>query len=119
MRIRYIDQGSGEPVVLVHGLLGNIEASWGDAGIVANLSKDHRVIALDNRGHGKSEKPHDVKKYGKEMVEDAVRLLDHLKIQKAHVVGYSMGAMLTAKLMVRTHFRREPSAIRCSARPTL
>src|SRR5215471_14610481 len=67
VQIRYIDQGSGEPVVLIHGLLGNIEWSWGDIGIIANLSKDHRVIAFDVRGHGKSGKPYGADAYGQQM----------------------------------------------------
>jgi pimeloyl-ACP methyl ester carboxylesterase len=100
VKIRYTDQGQGEPVVLVHGFSVNIEIQWDSPGIIKALSKDHRVIALDVRGHGKSGKPHDPRKYGAEMAEDVVRLLDHLKIKKAHVVGYSMGAMITARLLV-------------------
>src|SRR5262249_4942388 len=69
----------------------------------------HRVIAMDVRGHGKRDKPSDVQNYGTEMVEDAVRLLDHLKIKKAHVVGYSMGAVITGKLLA-THPDRLLSA---------
>lgn len=99
VQIRYIDKGSGEPVVLVHGLLGNIETSWVDSGIIANLSKDHRVIAFDARGHGKSGKPHDADAYGQQMSLDVVRLLDHLKIQRAHIVGYSNGGRIVAKLL--------------------
>jgi pimeloyl-ACP methyl ester carboxylesterase len=109
VKIRYTDEGSGEPVLLIHGFTADIEKQWTDPGIRKALATKYRVIALDNRGHGKSDKPHDPKKYGMEMVEDAVRLLDHLKIDKAHVVGYSMGAMLTAKLMV-THPERLRSA---------
>ncbi len=100
IRIRYLVEGKGEPVVLVHGFTAGVEIQWGLPGTIKELAKNYRVIVLDCRGHGKSEKPHDVKKYGLEMVEDVVRLLDHLKIQKAHVVGYSMGALITAKLMV-------------------
>ena len=100
VKIRYTDQGQGEPVVLVHGFGVNLEMQWDLPGIIKALSKDHRVIALDVRGHGKSGKPHDPRKYGAEMAEDVVRLLDHLKIKKAHVVGYSMGAMITARLLV-------------------
>jgi pimeloyl-ACP methyl ester carboxylesterase len=102
VKIRYTDQGQGEPVVLVHGFGVNLEMQWGGdlPGIIKALSKDHRVIALDVRGHGKSGKPHDPRKYGAEMAEDVVRLLDHLKLKKAHVVGYSMGAMITARLLV-------------------
>jgi pimeloyl-ACP methyl ester carboxylesterase len=109
VKIRYTVEGKGEAVLLIHGFTANIEIQWGIPGILPILAKKYQVIAFDNRGHGKSGKPHDVKKYGMEMVEDAVRLLDHLKIDKAHVVGYSMGAMLTSKLMV-THPERLLSA---------
>ena len=99
VRIRYVDQGSGQPVVLVHGYTSNIERGWIDSGVLGNLAKDHRVIALDLRGHGKSGKPHDPKAYGAEMGQDVVRLLDHLEIGRAHIVGYSLGAIITAKLV--------------------
>jgi pimeloyl-ACP methyl ester carboxylesterase len=99
VKIRYTIAGQGEPVLLIHGFTANIQTQWELPGIIKALSSDYQVIALDNRGHGKSDKPHDPKKYGTEMVEDAVRLLDHLKIKKAHVVGYSMGAMITKKLL--------------------
>jgi pimeloyl-ACP methyl ester carboxylesterase len=102
VKIRYTEQGKGEPVLLIHGFGASIEAQWEGPGILKGLAKDFRVIAYDSRGHGKSGKPHDPQKYGKELVEDAVRLLDHLKIKKAHVVGYSMGALIAAKLLV-TH----------------
>jgi pimeloyl-ACP methyl ester carboxylesterase len=100
VKIHYTVEGQGEPVLLIHGFTADIILNWRAPGIVKALARNYRVIALDNRGHGKSEKPHDPKKYGTEMVEDAVRLLDHLKIKKAHVVGYSMGAIITAKLLV-------------------
>jgi pimeloyl-ACP methyl ester carboxylesterase len=67
--------------------------------VFQQLAKNYRVIALDCRGHGKSGKPHDATQYGREMALDIVRLLDHLKIQKAHIVGYSMGGNITAKLL--------------------
>lgn len=100
VKLRYTEQGQGEPVLLIHGFGVNEDLQWGLPGIIKTLAKDHRVIAYDNRGHGLSDKPHDPKKYGAEMVEDAVRLLDHLKIKKAHAVGYSMGAMIAGKLLV-------------------
>ena len=96
--IRYVEAGSGEPVVLAHGNGGSL-ATWVDSGILSNLSKDYRVIAFDARGHGKSGKPHDSKMYGREMPLDTVRLLDHLGIKKAHIVGYSMGGSLTSLLL--------------------
>jgi pimeloyl-ACP methyl ester carboxylesterase len=100
VKIHYLGEGRGEFVLLIHGFTASIDLNWRAPGIIKALAQNYRVIALDNRGHGKSEKPHDSKKYGTEMVEDAVRLLDHLKIRKAHVVGYSMGAIITAKLLV-------------------
>src|SRR5262249_11244769 len=88
--------------VLVHGFTSNVERGWIETGVLPNLAKDFHVIALDNRGHGKSGKPHDPKAYGNEMSEDVVRLLDHLNIQRAHIVGYSMGGAIVVKLLT-TH----------------
>lgn len=99
VKIHYIVEGQGEPVLLIHGFTANIQMQWGLPGIIKALSSDYQVIALDNRGHGRSGKPHDPKQYGVNMVEDAVRLLDHLKIKQAHVVGYSMGGFITGKLI--------------------
>lgn len=99
VKIHYIVEGQGEPVVLIHGFTGSIPVQWGLPGILSKLSADYRVIALDNRGHGRSDKPHDPKKYGPEMVADVVRLLDHLNIKKAHMVGYSMGGFMTSYLL--------------------
>ena len=109
VKIHYIIEGKGIPVILVHGFAANIQMNWAVPGVVKALAKNYQVIALDNRGHGLSDKPHDVKKYGLEMVEDIVRLMDHLKIKKAHVVGYSMGAMIVNKLLA-THPDRLLSA---------
>jgi pimeloyl-ACP methyl ester carboxylesterase len=99
VKIHYQVWGDGDPVVLVHGFTASIDVNWVRPGIVAVLAKDFRVIALDARGHGKSDKPHDPGAYGDEMVMDVVRLLDHLHIEKAHVVGYSMGGFITLKLV--------------------
>lgn len=98
VRIRYVEQGTGEPIVLVHGRGGTLQ-SWIDNGILPNLARDYRVIALDCRGHGMSGKPHDPRQYGPEMALDIVRLLDHLGIRQTHVVGYSMGASITSQLL--------------------
>jgi pimeloyl-ACP methyl ester carboxylesterase len=98
VRIRYTDQGRGDAVVLIHGNGGSLQG-WIDAGILPDLARDHRVVALDARGHGQSSKPHDAKAYGGEMGLDVIRLLDHLAIRRAHIVGYSMGASITAKLL--------------------
>jgi pimeloyl-ACP methyl ester carboxylesterase len=116
VKIRYTNKGHGEPVLLIHGFGATIEGQWGLPGVLYGLTKDYRVIAFDCRGHGRSGKPHDPKKYGTEMAEDAVRLLDHLKIKKAHVVGYSMGAVIAAKLLAR-HPDRLRSATLAGAAP--
>jgi pimeloyl-ACP methyl ester carboxylesterase len=102
VRIHYLDEGTGEPVLLIHGYTMTAVRQWSDPGIIKGLSDHYRVIALDVRGHGQSDKPHDPQAYGMQMAEDAIRLLDHLKIPKAHIVGYSMGAFLTAQLLT-TH----------------
>jgi pimeloyl-ACP methyl ester carboxylesterase len=109
VKIHYLIEGEGEPILLIHGFAVTAQLQWGLPGIIKELAKDHRVIAPDCRGHGKSGKPTDPKKYGLEMVEDAVRLLNHLKIKKAHLVGYSMGALIVGKLVV-THPDRLLSA---------
>lgn len=99
--IRYVVQGRGEPVLLVHGILGSIEEDWVAPGILPALAAEYQVLAFDCRGHGRSGKPHGADEYGVEMVDDVARMLDHLGIATAHVVGYSMGAMLAAQLLVR------------------
>jgi len=97
-RIRFVDVGVGEPLVLIHGFGGSIDY-WISAGTVNTLSKEFRVIAMDCRGHGKSDKPHDPKRYGIRMVTDVASLLEHLRLPKAHIVGYSMGGSLTVKFI--------------------
>lgn len=99
VRIRYVDQGSGEPVVLLHGNGGLIEF-WVNTGVMPALGKSHRVIAMDLRGYGKSDKPHEPSAYGSRMGDDVVRLLDYLGVQKTHVVGFSLGARITSWLIV-------------------
>ena len=101
VRIRYIDRGAGDPVLLLHGNGGSLQG-WIDAGIVGNLEHNYRVIALDARGHGQSGKPRDVAAYGQQMGLDMIRLMDHLRIPRAHLVGYSMGASIVGKLLT-TH----------------
>jgi pimeloyl-ACP methyl ester carboxylesterase len=98
VRIRYVEQGSGPPIVLMHGYTGTLDRHFLANGVFAKLAKDHRVIAFDLRGHGKSGKPHDASEYGEVMAGDVVRLLDHLKIERAHVIGYSLGAVIAGRL---------------------
>jgi len=108
-RLRYVERGSGAPVVLVHGFTANIERAWIDTGVLPDLARDYRVIALDLRGHGKSDKPHDASAY-EPMATDVIALLDHLGIERAHLVGYSLGGIIAAKLLT-THPQRFRSAV--------
>ncbi len=70
VKIHYIVEGEGEPVLLIHGFSASAMMNWVLPGVFAKLAKHYHVIALDNRGHGGSGKPHEVEKYGPEMVED-------------------------------------------------
>lgn len=114
VRIYFTDEGRGTPVVLLHGFAGNGYLEWGKCGLTEALSKEYRVIVPDQRGHGRSDKPHTPEQYGVQMAEDVVRLLDHLHIEKAHVVGYSMGGFVTLKL-IAMHPERLLSAAPCGA----
>jgi len=96
--IHYTVEGKGEPLVLLHGFAVNDDLNWRLPGLTKELAKKYQVISLDLRGHGLSGKPHDANAYGDEMVEDVVRLLDRLEIEKAHVAGYSLGGFITLKL---------------------
>src|ERR1035438_4642581 len=98
VKIHYTVQGKGEPVVLIHGYAINIGLNW--AAVMPSLINDYKVIAIDNRGHGKSDKPHDAASYSpKLMASDTIHLMDHLKIPKAHIVGYSMGGFITSVIL--------------------
>lgn len=104
VRIAFIDvapeQGAGDPVLLVHGFASNHAVNWVGPGWVKTLTgAGRRVVALDNRGHGSSDKPYDPALYHSAlMAEDACRLLDHLGLDRADVMGYSMGARISAHL---------------------
>jgi pimeloyl-ACP methyl ester carboxylesterase len=110
VKIHYIVEGKGEPVILIHGLYSSAKMNWELPGITADLAKSYQVVALDNRGHGQSDKPEGEDQYGEKMAGDIVRLMDHLHIEKARVVGYSMGGMITMKLLTM-HPERVSSAV--------
>lgn len=102
VRIHYMQAGSGVPVVLLHGYTSCCDASWFADGVAKELARTHRVIGIDARGHGRSEKPHDPAKYdGDRMPKDVIEVLDHLGVQRAHFHGYSMGGGIVAHLMAR------------------
>jgi pimeloyl-ACP methyl ester carboxylesterase len=102
VKIHYEDQGRGDPVILVHGFASRAEHNWGITGWYKTLAPQYRVIALDCRGHGQSDKPHDVKAYsGTAIEDDVIRLMDHLGLQRALLMGYSMGGRISMGLLVR------------------
>ena len=102
--IAYEIWGEGPPVLLIHGFASSMTVNWVATGWVDTLVKaGYRVIAFDNRGHGKSQKLYDPSLYfAHEMAGDAVRLLDHLGIERLPVIGYSMGARIAAYLALQT-----------------
>ena len=112
VEIAYLDEGDGEPIVLVHGFASTKEVNWVQPGWVSALNRaGRRAIALDNRGHGASSKLYDPAAYHSATMADDVRaLLDHLKIERADIMGYSMGARITAFLAVK-HPERVRSVI--------
>jgi len=100
VEIAYLDEGEGDPIVLVHGFASSKNVNWVYPTWVSDLRKDgRRVIALDNRGHGESAKLYDPAQYSiPAMAGDVIALMDQLDIARADVMGYSLGARITAWL---------------------
>ena len=97
-RLRYREAGRGDAVVLVHGLTRSLH-DW--VGVGDSLALDHRVIALDLRGFGQSTRFRTPSDFGPKMADDVVRLLDHLRLSRAHLVGHSLGAAIVADVAAR------------------
>jgi pimeloyl-ACP methyl ester carboxylesterase len=100
VEIAFLDEGEGEPIVLVHGFASNKEVNWAAPSWMTTLTRaGRRTIALDNRGHGASTKLYDPAAYHSAiMAEDVRALLDHLVLSRADIMGYSMGARIAAFL---------------------
>jgi pimeloyl-ACP methyl ester carboxylesterase/catechol 2,3-dioxygenase-like lactoylglutathione lyase family enzyme len=97
VKIRYLTLGDrGSWVVLIHGYSDSAQRMWFTTGIAPVLARNHRVVALDNRNHGESGKP---QPGGPGRAQDIVELMDHLKIDRAHIHGYSMGGALAGQLL--------------------
>jgi len=109
VRIAFTEKGSGEPVILLHAAMADTEFNWVQFGILEALSERYRVISMDFRGHGRSDKPHDPKAYGRCLTRDVANLMDHLKIAEAHLLGYSLGSHV-AMTVVSDHPERVISA---------
>ncbi|MFZ1814236.1 MAG: alpha/beta hydrolase [Rhizobiaceae bacterium] len=100
LQLDYVDEGTGDPVLLIHGFASNKEVNWLNTGWFRELNHaGFRAIAFDNRGHGRSTRFHEPTDYSLEwMAQDAIGMLDHLGIKKAHLIGYSMGARISTTL---------------------
>jgi pimeloyl-ACP methyl ester carboxylesterase len=111
VEIAYSVEGSGEPVLLIHGFASNARTNWADTRWISFLTANgFRAVAMDNRGHGSSQKLYSPEAYtGPIMADDALRLLDRLNIEKADIIGYSMGARIAAFLAL-AHPERVRSA---------
>ena len=97
VKIHYLLHGdAGSWVVLIHGYSDSAQRMWFNTGIAPEIAKRHRVVAIDNRNHGQSDKP---QPGGSGRAQDVVELMDHLKIQRAHIHGYSMGGGITGLLL--------------------
>ena len=103
VEIAYLDEGEGDPILLVHGFASSKNVNWVYPTWVSDLKKDgRRVIALDNRGHGESAKLYDAAQYEIAiMADDVIALMDHLAIDRADVMGYSLGSRMTAVLALK------------------
>src|SRR5689334_1149492 len=103
VEIAYLDEGEGDPIVLVHGFASNKEVNWVMPGWTSTLKRDgRRVIALDNRGHGQSTKLYEIASYHTDvMASDVAALIEHLKLPHADVMGYSLGSRISTVLAAR------------------
>jgi pimeloyl-ACP methyl ester carboxylesterase len=112
VEIAFEEAGEGPPILLIHGFASNARVNWWDTGWVKTLvDAGRRVITIDNRGHGASQKLYDPGQYSAPgIADDARRLLDHLGLGHADVMGYSMGARIGAFLTIN-HPERVRSAV--------
>lgn len=116
VKIYYEVEGQGPPLMMGHGGLGDMSV-WKDYGYVDRLKEQYRVILMDSRGHGKSDKLYDSSQYGYQlMVTDVITLLDHLGIDKTHYWGWSLNG-LTAFGLAKHHPERLRSLIIGGASP--
>lgn len=100
LQIYYETFDQGKPIILVHGWGSDLKNSWVESGWVKSLQSVRKVIAMDCRGHGQSDKPHDQKVYSYSiMAQDVLHLMDHLNIAKVDIFGYSLGAFMAVHLL--------------------
>lgn len=101
-RLAYGVTGDGPEIVLVHGFASSREQNWGSTGWINRLAREgYRVVSFDCRGHGHSDKPHAPEAYGTAMTDDIAIVMDAAGVRDAHIMGYSMGAMLTIDFLMQ------------------
>ena len=100
VKIHYEIEGSGPEVVMIHGFASDLEINWRRPGVADALKAENRLIMMDCRGHGKSDKPTDPAMYGAKMLGDITNLMGHLGIERANFLGYSMGSRLSLNLLL-------------------
>src|ERR1700733_12562682 len=93
VEIAYLDEGEGDPIILVHGFASSKNVNWVYPAWVSELKKNgRRVVALDLRGHGESSKLYESADYSIEILAgDVIALMDHLTFDRADMMGYSLG----------------------------
>lgn len=102
VRLAYWTTGEGKPILLIHGFASSAQQNWGSTGWIDRLAgQGYRVVSFDCRGHGQSDKPHDPAAYGRHMAQDILTVMHAADLPAAHVMGYSMGGMLTIDLVMR------------------
>ncbi|MFW9950339.1 MAG: alpha/beta fold hydrolase [Candidatus Thorarchaeota archaeon] len=100
VKIYYEIEGKGPDLIMIHGFAANIEINWRQTNWISTLKDNNRLILIDCRGHGKSDKLYDPSLYGTYMREDVIKLMDHLSITKANFFGYSMGGNMTLSILL-------------------
>jgi len=101
IKINYEIEGDGPDLLMIHGFASSIKVNWRQTNWIETLKKENRLILMDCRGHGESDKPLIPDQYGPHMVDDIVKLLKHLSIKRANFFGYSMGSRLTLRVLVQ------------------
>jgi pimeloyl-ACP methyl ester carboxylesterase len=98
LKMYYEIHGKGEPVVLLHGSFMTITNNWQD--MIAGLSKTRQVIAVEMQGHGRTA---DIKRdfSYENLADDIAAMLDYLRIEKADLIGYSMGGGVAMQVAIR------------------
>jgi pimeloyl-ACP methyl ester carboxylesterase len=109
VKIYYEIEGEGQDLIMIHGFAASIEINWRQPNWISTLRNENRLILIDCRGHGKSDKPYDPAKYGRHMKEDVIKLMDHLSILKANFFGYSMGGNIALNILLS-----EPNRVNCA-----